>query len=230
MKKNKIMCIAPHPDDEVLGCGGTLLKAKESYDIFLCYLSYGEGASPKLKQDELKTIRKAESLEVCKKLGLKDENIYYLDVGDNKINHNNFEDFKELLSLIREIRPNTVFIPDEKDAYNDHKEASLLAKRCLDMAGSNNFLKNDEQSWWVDNVLEYEVSSPLSDYQYSVDISEVIDKKIDLLSSYKSQSKSEGNVSDLISYKAKFLSGYRAAFSIGEYREVFRVLRIKNII
>lgn len=225
------MCISPHPDDEILGCGGSLLKAKEEkYDIYLCYLSYGEGSSPKLTQNKLKKIRKAESLEVCKELGLKDNSVFYLEIGDNKIDHNNFNNFKKLMSIIRNVRPDIVFIPDEKDSYNDHQEAALLAKRCLDMAGSNNFLKKNEQPWWVGNILVYEVSTPLSDYQYAVDISSFIDKKISLLSIYKSQTKNEGNVSDLIGDKAKYLSGYRAAFSVGEYREVFRVLRVNNII
>ncbi len=231
MKKNKILCIAPHPDDEILGCGGSLIKAKKNnYEISLCYLSYGEGASPKYSLDELKKIRKNESLKVCAKLGVKKTNIFFMGIGDNKINHNSLKDFKSLMSIIRKVKPNVVFIPDDKDLYNDHREAALLSKRSLDMAGSNNFLKKNENPWWVDNVLEYEVSRPLSDFQYSVEVSEEIDDKISLLSLYKSQTKKEGNVSDLVSDKARYLSGYRAAFSVGEYREVFRVYRVDGIL
>lgn len=231
MDKETILCIAPHPDDEVFGCGGSLIKAKKKkHEIYLCYLSYGEGASPKYSQSGLKRIRKAESLKVCKILGIKNKNVFYLGIGDNQINHNNFDDFKKLMSVIRKIKPSIVFIPDEKDSYNDHKEAALLAKRCLGMAGSNNFLKKNEKPWWAETVLEYEVSTPLSDFQYSVDISEEINEKIELLSTYKSQTKNEGNISDLVSDKARHLSGYRAAFSVGKYREVFRVFRVNNIL
>jgi len=99
----------------------------------------------------------------------------------------------------------------------------------LDMAGSNNFFEFGRSAWWVKNVLAYEVWTPLEKYQYSEDISKFIDKKIEALKLYKSQTSQLGNISDFVGTKAKFLPGWRAAMTLGDYREVFQVLRCGSL-
>ena len=44
LKKNKILIIAAHPDDEILGCGGTILKLKEKNNIRVIFLTDGVSA------------------------------------------------------------------------------------------------------------------------------------------------------------------------------------------
>ena len=54
MAINNILCFAPHPDDEVLGCGGSIAKALgNGHNVYLCYLSFGENASPKINSKKL---------------------------------------------------------------------------------------------------------------------------------------------------------------------------------
>lgn len=224
-----ILCFAPHPDDEILGCGGSLIKAlKMNKKVHICYLSFGEYASSKFSPKALATIRKKEALAVCRFLGIPHQNVYFLGMPDNQINHHNLEDVKKVIKLIRQVKPDLVYLPHEGEQSPDHVETNKLVMRVLDMAGSNNFLQFGKKAWWVKHVLAYEVWTPLERYQYTEDISSVVDKKISALKLYKSQSLDSGNMSDFIGDKAKFLSGYRAAMTLGEYREAFQVLRTSD--
>jgi len=226
-----ILVFAPHPDDEILGCGGSIIKhVKNKHKVFVCYLSNGEFGSPKYSPKKLFKIRKNEAIMVCEKIGIKKQNIFFLEIPDNQIMDTDTEKMKEIMSLVRKIKPGLVYLPHKNEKSFDHQQAHVLIIRALDMSGSNNFLKKDEKSWWVENVLAYEIWTPLTDYQYGEDISKVIDLKIKTLELYKSQKSIEGNTSDFIGDKASFLSGYRAATSIGEFREVFKVIRIGKIL
>jgi len=231
MPTKKILCFAPHPDDEMLGCGGSLIKARnKKYKIGICYLTMGENGSPKFSPNTLKKIRREEALTVCKKLGVIKEDIYFMNIPDNQIDANNYKSYLKIISLLRMFRPNTVYLPHENENYHDHKQANRLIQRALDMSGSNNFLKTRETAWWVDNVLAYEISTPLCRYNYAENISEVIDEKISILKLYKSQTLKSGNLSNFIGDNAKALSAYRASMSVGKYREAFQVLRVANIL
>ena len=44
MKKNKILIIAAHPDDEILGCGGTIAKLKDTHEIKVLFMTNGVSA------------------------------------------------------------------------------------------------------------------------------------------------------------------------------------------
>lgn len=226
-----ILCFAPHPDDEILGCGGSLIKAiKQGHRVSICYLTYGEQGGPKYLPNELAKVRKQESLSVCHFLGIKRKQIYFLEVADNNISSHDLPILKQIISLIRSVKPDLVYLPHEGENYHDHREASLLIQRALGMSGSANFPESGASVWWVENVLGYEVSTPMQRHQYSEDISDVIEDKVAALKLYTSQTKAGGNVSDFIGDKARYLSGYRAAMTIGEYREFFQVFHVGHVI
>lgn len=225
MKRN-ILCFAPHPDDEIIGCGGFLLKNIKD-NIAICYLTLGEHGGLQMAQ-LLSVIRKKESRMVTKRLKIDQKKVFYLNIPDNTINSNDYQSFCKIISIIRQIKPNIVLIPHAQENYFDHREASLLIQRALDMAGSHNFPELGNP-WWTNIILAYEVSTPMQKYQYSEEISKVIKEKIELLKIYKSQTKNAGNLSDFVGEKIKFMSGYRAAMSVGKHREVFQVLRVNKI-
>jgi len=227
----KILCFAPHPDDEILGCGGSLIKAiKKSYQVHLCYITFGEQGSATINPKDLKQIRKKEAIKVCHHLTIPSSNIHFLGIPDNEINWHDLGAMKKIMVLVRIIKPDIVYLPHERENYHDHQQTNLLVMRALGMAGSDNFFESDGKGWWVETVLAYEVWTPMDRFQYSEDISNEIDQKIEALKIYSSQSSSKGNTSDFVGEKARHISGYRAAMTIGEHREVFQVLRLGKIL
>lgn len=227
-----ILVIAPHPDDELLGCGGSIIKAMNlGHDVHICFLSMGEFGSPDYLPEELSIIRKNEALMSCEFLRISNTKINFLEIKDNTICRYDLKAMRQLMKLIRNIQPNITYIPHKNESSSDHQETFYLSMRALDMAGSNNFLEESDSSWWVDCILAYEVWTPISSYNYAEDLSsETMKKKIEALKFYKSQSAESGNISDFISNKASFLPAFRAAMSIGEYREVFEVIRVNRLL
>ena len=74
-----ILVISSHPDDEVLGMGGTIYKlANEGHKIYLCVVTDGKCGSPKQEK-----TRKESAIKASKFLGIK--NTYFLDFPDTKL-------------------------------------------------------------------------------------------------------------------------------------------------
>ena len=59
-KNNKILIIAAHPDDEILGCGGLIAKYRSKSKIQTVFLT--DGVSAREKKDKLIDLRKKECL------------------------------------------------------------------------------------------------------------------------------------------------------------------------
>ena len=57
MKKKKILIVAAHPDDEILGCGGSIIKLKNNHEIKVIFLTNGVSGRIKNKQKLLKKKR-----------------------------------------------------------------------------------------------------------------------------------------------------------------------------
>jgi len=131
----RILIIAAHPDDEVLGCGGTIARyAKEGQDVFIAIL--GEGITSRYEsrdQADKKALRELheKSLSVGKYLGTKE--VYSFDFPDNRFDTIPLLDIvKKIESLIEKIKPDTIFTHHIGDLNIDHSitfRAVLTATR-----------------------------------------------------------------------------------------------------
>lgn len=124
-----ILIIAPHPDDEILGCGGTIAKrVKEGHDAYVCVIT--KGFEPLFKEELVQQTR-----EECRRadafLGVK--NTFFLDfpaamleeVPRYKLNDG-------ILSIVKKVQPDEVYIPHHGDMQIDHKmvvDAAMVALR-----------------------------------------------------------------------------------------------------
>ncbi|MBU4367802.1 PIG-L family deacetylase, partial [Patescibacteria group bacterium] len=125
----KILVIAPHPDDEVLGCGGTIKKyTKRGDDVFLCIVTCAY--TPDWSEDFIKN-RKKEISCATKNLGIK--KIIFLDLPTVKLDTIPQKQLNDLISkCVQEINSDILFIPFYGDINKDHKlvsEAALVAVR-----------------------------------------------------------------------------------------------------
>ena len=66
----KVLVIAPHPDDEIFGCGGAIAcYAKSSVPVHVHILTDGAGYAPDAKRSQIREIRNAESTQALATLG-----------------------------------------------------------------------------------------------------------------------------------------------------------------
>src|ERR1700748_634659 len=80
----RALVFSPHPDDESLGCGGTILKKKRAgATVKLVHVSDGGGSTTLIPRDQLTAMRKQESLNAGRVLGVDD--IYFLEFPDGHL-------------------------------------------------------------------------------------------------------------------------------------------------
>jgi len=119
-----ILVVASHPDDEVLGCGGTLYNLKKKgAKISVLFLSDGESSRkhPKLKQ--LILDRKKQAFKAGKILGIK--NITFGDFPDNSMDTIPMLKVIQFIEKkIKEIKPDVIFTHFESDLNIDHQITS----------------------------------------------------------------------------------------------------------
>jgi LmbE family N-acetylglucosaminyl deacetylase len=133
-----VMVFAPHPDDEVLGCGGTIAKKIASDDkVYVVFMTDGRYALREIGIDanpnpfELKTIRKEEALKAAKMLGLREEDMFFLDIEDKSLNTHKKNALGHTLKILKELRPAEIFYPQELEYNIDHRATTLIVKEAL---------------------------------------------------------------------------------------------------
>jgi len=221
----KILIVASHPDDEVLGCFGTVARLiKEGYEAYTLIL--GEGKTSRDKQrvvknkiDELKLLN-TEIHKANKVIGIK--KVFIESFPDNRFDSVDLLDIIKVISKVKEeVEPNIIFTHFENDLNIDHRityQAVTTATRPME----------DE---CVKEIYSFEILSstewnyPLSfspDTYY--DISNTIDLKIDAMKEYKSELCEYPHPRSLesIGLNAKY-QGMRVG---KEYVEAFKCVRI----
>ena len=129
-----ILILAAHPDDEVLGCGGTIAKlADEGAIIHVAFLADGvfsRVGETAIQQEEL-NVRRAAAQEACSILGVR--SVSFGNFPDNRMDTVALLDItKAAEKLIAEHQPNTVFTHHAGDVNIDHRrmhEAVVTACR-----------------------------------------------------------------------------------------------------
>lgn len=111
----KVLVFAPHPDDETLGCGGTLaLLQRNNCAIKVVFVTDGSGGS---LPEESVEIRRREAMAALSTLGINDW--LFLDEPDGNFrSHPKFE--QQALEIMRQFQPDWLFVPSILDYHRDH--------------------------------------------------------------------------------------------------------------
>lgn len=184
--KKRILIIAAHPDDEVLGCGGVAAKYAALKDEVYC-LILGEGENSRSNQIEKLKIKKLQQdgQAAAEILGIKE--IFFHNFPDNSF------DSVPLLSIIKiieeylkKIKPNIIYTHFENDLNIDHRltfQAVLTACRPC-----NNFSPKEIYSFEVLSSTEWQAKQRKQfTPNYYVDIKNTISKKKEALKKYRSE-------------------------------------------
>jgi LmbE family N-acetylglucosaminyl deacetylase len=226
----KVLVIAPHMDDEVIGCGGTLAKhVAAGATVTILYLTDGRhgGAIPEggdavtSQAPTLAEVRKAEARAALAELGISD--IIYLDAIDCQVMQTPGLGLRLRRHLL-ELRPQLVYLPFFLEEHPDHRAASQV------------LLEASEETDLSFRCHGYEVWTPLFP-NCLVNIDETVELKKKCIAHYKSQLSDTDYLHTAIGLNAyrssALLSDCRyaeafCALSLSEYLELYKTYRAQS--
>lgn len=214
-----VLVISPHPDDETLGAGGTLLKLKSNgHKIYWLNVTnmkteYGYTAERvRERNEEINKVNRAYSFDGFWNLEMEPAGMDKYETGRL------ISQFKQ---IFEKVRPELLFLPYQYDVHSDHRVIFNTVYSCT-KAFRAPYLKT---------VLSMEILSETDQAQKEkgfipnvfVDISPFIDKKIEIMKMYKSEidaapfPRNENAISGL--------AAYRGATAYYEYSEAFCLIK-----
>lgn len=125
----KLVVFAPHPDDEVIACGGTILKRiSEGFDVRIVFLTDGSqshaavlGIETEPTPEELIQIRKQEAKEAAELMGVASKNLYFLGAQDTKLAESETIVRDRIRTFLLEVGMiDEIYIPHLLELHRDH--------------------------------------------------------------------------------------------------------------
>lgn len=131
------LVFSPHPDDEVLGCGGTIaLKVDAGAEVKVIVMTDGRASHNALiSGDELVGIRHNEAKDAAQRLGLKSEDYIFLDFEDHQLANHRDAATVRVADLIKQFCPDEVYVPHRRDGLNDHVETNGIVRAAVNRIG-----------------------------------------------------------------------------------------------
>ena len=169
-----VLVVAPHPDDEAIGCGGAIcLHVARGDRVTAVFLTSGELGLKHLPRDEAWHVRESEARSAADVLGL--ANLTYLRSPDWTLGEHVEETATHLQPLLSAENPDVIYLPHPGDAHPDHHAALPIVRHALRAHGR------------LPRLLGYEVWTPLAEYNEVMDISGVMERKLEAIKRYRSQ-------------------------------------------
>ena len=218
--KNRILVVAVHPDDETLGCGGTLLKHKSKKDEInwlICTTIDKQKNNYQIREKEINKVSKLYGFNSVHNLRLKTMRVdeYSKSILIEKIS-----------KVINTVKPNSIYLPFKSDIHSDHRNIFEASYSCT-KSFRYPFIK---KIYMMETLSETEYAPSLKEDSFIpntfVDISAYMNKKIKLMQIYKNEfgnhpfPRSEKNI--------RALGTLRGATCGYEYAESF--IRLKEIV
>ena len=208
----KVVVIAVHPDDETLGCGGTILKHLKNGDEVHCILITKGNKEQEMIWNQVKAFYNFTST-----IELDFPELYLADTSLNKL-------IPAISSSFNKIQPSTLYIPNRSDMHSDHQAVFKAVSACTKVF----------RYPFIEKVLMCEVISE-TDFvlptienifipNYFVDISNEMEEKVEIMKLYESE---------MLPYPAtrnestmRALNRHRGSMIGTEYAEAFMSLKI----
>ena len=183
----KVLVVAAHPDDEVLGCGGTIAKHVNNSDrVFIIFMADGVGSRAEILSEEDIAVRRGHAKKSCKILGT--EPPVFFDFPDNQMDSVPLlEIIKTLEDEVKSIQPDIVYTHHSGDLNIDHQLThQAVMTVCRPVPGQT---VKRICSFEVLSSTEWSSMSNNNSFtpNYYVDITETLDTKIQSLNAYKDE-------------------------------------------
>jgi LmbE family N-acetylglucosaminyl deacetylase len=173
VEPGRVLVVAPHMDDEVIGPGGTLVRhVRAGSDVAVVFASDGAGTTSGTIRDEYVEVRKHEAAAAAERMGTTIAG--FLDHPDGDLCRHERQLALDLVRVIDEVDPDQIFVPFPTDHHRDHQATAAATSQAIRRAD------------WHGTVWAYEAWSPLWP-NASVDITDVLDDKVAALECHASQ-------------------------------------------
>ncbi len=169
---DRILVVAPHADDETIGCGGLIIKYASQTDVLLLSdgrLGFNKN-DPSASPEQTRLFRIQEFKTVMEALGVRKYTM--LDLPNSEV-YRNYSTVKQY--DLREY--DYVFVTSRFEKNQDHRHANIFIRKMLKAQHAKA------------KLIEYEVWVPIPDPTLILDVSNVIERKKQMLSMYTSQLK-----------------------------------------
>ncbi len=170
-----VLVIAPHPDDETIGCGGALcLHAAKGHRVAVVFLTSGELGLKDRARAEAWKIRESEAKAAARQLGV--ARLEFLRLPDWMLGDHLKRGARLLQPILRAEKPELIYVPHPHDWHPDHQAALPLLRA----------------AWRgvrvpAPELRAYEVWTPLREFDHVEDISRVMPRKLRALRAHRSQ-------------------------------------------
>lgn len=135
--RSRTLIVAPHPDDEVLGCGGTIArKLIAGAEVRIVVVTDGRTSHAKfIDPRELVAIRKSESLAAISRLGADSSSCEFLDFPDGELAHHAEEAVLKVKEILASFQPEEIYVPHRADPQPDHEATFSIVQRAVEAHG-----------------------------------------------------------------------------------------------
>lgn len=190
--KRAVTVFAPHPDDETIACGGMIAQATARGDeVSIVILTDGRYSHkskfkiwPNPRTDRIRAIRKREAIKAADVLGVKMENIHFMDFEDGTLVQHMSEAGEFVKLQLNKWKPTEVYVPYSGDAHTDHAATNEIVLTAVSELGLSMHLY-EYIVWQQDeSELPYVFGQPNA---VTLDIPDVLEIKMQALKMYKSQ-------------------------------------------
>lgn len=172
---NRVLVVAPHPDDESLGCGGSLVKHCAHGDsIKVVFLTAGEkGDFDRRYGDEYVKQRRSDAVKALAKLGVSD--CLFLDLPDQGLTAQREILERKLTSVLKEYLPTLIYAPSPWEPHHDHRTAFYAVYNLV------------REIVRPPVLALYEVGAPLIFPDVVVDVTTEMARKREAIASYRTE-------------------------------------------
>jgi N-acetylglucosamine malate deacetylase 1 len=171
----KILVIAPHPDDECIGCGGAVCHHVQRGDeVHAVFLTSGELGLKELSREQAWQTREQEARQAAAVLQF--ASVEFLRFPDWMMGDDVPAVSAKLAPLVLQVAPGLIYLPHANEWHPDHKATLPAVRGALNTSGIS-----------APSLRAYEVWTPLAEYQHVEDISDVMAAKLRALRKHRSQ-------------------------------------------
>jgi LmbE family N-acetylglucosaminyl deacetylase len=159
---NEIIIVAPHQDDESLGCAGLIVSMrKRAIRVSIIFLTDGAGSHPghpSVTPLALRSLRRQEALAAATVLGVAHDAITFMELPDGSLANLSAQTLDEaclkIASILPRNRKSEVFVPYRYDGSSEHEAAFTLVATALRCANNPaKILQYPVWSWWSPRLL-----------------------------------------------------------------------------